>query len=415
MSWSHSIKSAYGVSYTDIIDSLFTLIRFGREVVEESEDEKEEGTVKMDDLFSAHEEPHAETGLTIVENKTKEPDDKKKEQEDIDRQNDDETTVKLRHASLGDYLRSNDIKRTRLTARLSEGEFELASLTMQIVCDPNKDLSDIWEYAAFSWLQHLIQIDEKSLSAPEIRQIALRIALVLTSPESVPQLIAHADYDSLDWEYSDSAGGAKYRDVVLKWLVKAHGLGLTTDKYSDLPKLLSTTGVDVPDLNAEATNETGKKCDDVNEPNTLSPKETTAATTAILVSPSGSSAEPKGLDHGLTAQLESMMTRSVAAAVQQVLKRLKNSSTGQFIFDESILSGFGDDLELPVASGSTQDRFNIGADAAPSYLELEAILAEHRLRELISKYSFVTNAISPVLIPFQQRGLMKSSRILLGS
>jgi tetratricopeptide (TPR) repeat protein len=370
------------------LKSLFTLIRFGRAVVDESEDGKDQDSVNMDDLFSANEEPRAEADPKVIE-------DKAKEQDDIDRQNDDETTIKLRHASLGDYLRSNDIKRTRLTARLSEGELELASLCMQIVCDPNKDLSELWEYAAASWLQHLRKVDDSSLSRTDVFQVALRIAQVLTSPESARQLIHYGDFDNFDWEYTDSAAGAKNREVVLKWLIKAHSLGLTTDKKIDLPNLINTTGPDLRDLNPRATNEAGDTVDILNEPKSSSPAETTTATTTMLGSAFGSSAEvPTALNHVLTAQLEGMMTRSVAAAVQQILKRLKNAGTGQFIFEESMFSGSGDDLELPMASidrgGSTQNHFNIGTDATLSYLELGPILAEHRRKELISKYSFLT-------------------------
>src|SRR5439155_4931215 len=136
--------------------------------------------------FSAHDGgPGAEADANKTQSETKE------QENEINEQNDEGTTVKLRHASLGDYLRSAGIKHTHMTARLSDGEFELASLSMQIMCDPNKDLSDIWQYATESWLEHLAKVDHSSASREQVFQIALRIAQVLTSPDSAKRMISY--------------------------------------------------------------------------------------------------------------------------------------------------------------------------------------------------------------------------------
>jgi hypothetical protein len=364
--------------------SLFTLVRFGRDVVEEDEDNTNQDPVKMDDLFSSHEgEPDAESDATQTQDQTK------GQENEIDEQNDRNTTVKLRHASLGDYLRSIGIKRMHMTARLSEGEFELASLSMQIMCDPTEDLLDLMDYATTSWLQHLAKVDHSSAGRAQVFQIVLRIAQTLTSPDSARHMMSFCDPDSMDWEYTASAAGAQHRDVILKWLVKAHSLGLTTDKDSGLPKSI---GSDFRDSLIGAVTREPDIADILNVPKSSSPIEATTATAIMLGSASGSSAEDTtALDRVLTAQLQAMMTRSVATAVEQILKRLKHAGTGQFILEEPRYSESRNDIDLPVDAtnddaGAQEDRNNIGADAALGCVNIGVLPADDKQKELLSEF-----------------------------
>jgi hypothetical protein len=361
-------------------------------VVTKDEEDKPLDPVMMDDLLSSYEgNPDAETDAAQAhDNETK------KEENEIEEQSDADTTIKLRHASLGDYLRSFEIKRTRMTARLFDGELELASFCMQIMCDPSKILSALWTYATQSWLQHLAKVDLSSASREQVFHIALMIAQTLTSPESAKRMIEFGDMDSIYWENTASATGAQYRDVVLKWLVKAHSLGLTADKDSDLHKWIEPTGLG---LRNPATGTVTKKTgivDSLNVPKSLNAGK---ATTTSALKPGSASDELSAennnpLDSVLMAQLQAMVTTSVATAFEQVLKRLKDASTGEFILEEPRFGEPGNDIGLPLDAtnddaGAQVDRDKISVDAVLGCIDTSAFLADDRQKELRGELNFL--------------------------
>jgi hypothetical protein len=373
--------------------SLFTLVRFGREVVTKDHDDRPPEPVMMDDLFSSHEgDPDAEADANKIQDKTKE------QENEIDEQNDENTTVKLRHASLGDYLRSIGIKRTHMTARLSDGEFELALLSMQIMCDPNKDLSALWEYATESWLQHLAKVDHSSASREQVFQIALRIAQVLTSPDSAKLMINcwYIDSLGLDWRNTASATNGQYRDVVLKWLYKAHSLGLTTSKDPRLPKLIGPRELSLRNSITGAVTNRADIADIPNVPKSSSAVEVTPTSVLMLGSAPGPSAEDTTrLDSVLMAQLQTMMTRCVATAVEQVLRRLKNAGIGESILEEPRYSEPGNDTGLPLdatndQAGAQADHSNISVDAALGCIDIGRLPTDDRHKELTGEFALCT-------------------------
>jgi hypothetical protein len=156
-------------------------------------------------------------------------DENEAEEQEEERQR--ETFVHLRHASLGDYVKTNDLKTTRILFNVREAKLHIVLTNLRIICEGPNVPEPLWLYAMENWLSQLGDLDERSVSPEDTKVIAEYIAKIFTS-EPLGKFIAqhHSTYGGYplhgDCFFFGSNADMQNSNhsVIQKWLKKADGM-----------------------------------------------------------------------------------------------------------------------------------------------------------------------------------------------
>jgi hypothetical protein len=140
------------------------------------------------------------------------------------------TTLHLRHASMGDYFRNPVSKPTPLTTTIFDAQMDLAVTCMDVLCNGPKDPKfeaklDLEEYAVSSCFNHLRNVDINSASDEQIGRIVEGLVELLTKVELVTNVLERYKYQSYLGFRPASDPKSPDRDLVLKWFRRASNLG----------------------------------------------------------------------------------------------------------------------------------------------------------------------------------------------
>lgn len=92
-----------------------------------------------------------------------------------------EICVHLRHASLLDYIKSKDLKATRILFEMREAKLHIILTSLRIICEGSNVPRRLWLYAMQNWLSQLRDLDERSVSEDATKRIVELIANIFIS------------------------------------------------------------------------------------------------------------------------------------------------------------------------------------------------------------------------------------------
>jgi hypothetical protein len=140
------------------------------------------------------------------------------------------TTLHLRHASMGDYFRNPVSRPTPLTTTIFDAQMDLAVTCMDVLCNGPKDPKfeakiNLEEYAVSSCFNHLRNVDINSASDEQIARIVEGLVELLTKVKLVADVLERHKYQSYLGFRPASDPKSPDRDLVLKWFRRASNLG----------------------------------------------------------------------------------------------------------------------------------------------------------------------------------------------
>lgn len=140
------------------------------------------------------------------------------------------TTLHLRHASMGDYFRNPVSKPTPLTTTIFDAQMDLAVTCMDVLCNGSKDPKfkaklNLEEYAISSCFNHLRNVDINSASDEQIARIVEGLVELLTKVKLVTNVLERYKYQSYLGFRPASDPKSPDRDLVLEWFRRASNLG----------------------------------------------------------------------------------------------------------------------------------------------------------------------------------------------
>ncbi|KAI9812372.1 MAG: hypothetical protein M1826_002839 [Phylliscum demangeonii] len=164
--------------------SLFTLVREDGKTTEDLQPGAQRHDVDFEDDSSNEHLNPMESGPTNAQAGAEE-----NEEDDEVTSNPCSTLVRLRHASLGDYLRGNqDQQGIAVVFNLNQSELVIAKTCMAVLCDQGGFeewvLYSFLIYAASFWQHHLIRVDLSKVETEDKREVVRFLLMLFREPET---------------------------------------------------------------------------------------------------------------------------------------------------------------------------------------------------------------------------------------
>jgi len=141
-----------------------------------------------------------------------------------------ETFVHLRHASLGDYLKREDLKPTAILLGVKQGRTHVVTTMLQIVCKGAAAPQELWRFLMENFLDQLDSLDESIVSEADTKLIIGYLHEIFTSEALGRQIAMAYDVFSFPDAFFFGFNASQPNEnilVIQKWLRKAQEAGLT--------------------------------------------------------------------------------------------------------------------------------------------------------------------------------------------
>ena len=144
-----------------------------------------------------------------------------------------EIFVHLRHASLGDYLKREDLKSTAILLGMKQGKAHVTTMMLRIVCKGAAAPQELWRFLMVNFLDQLDSLNNIIVSEADTKLIIGYLHEIFTSEALGRHIAKPQDYgwggcttDSFFFGFNMNQPNENYR-AIDKWLRKARDIGLT--------------------------------------------------------------------------------------------------------------------------------------------------------------------------------------------
>jgi hypothetical protein len=129
------------------------------------------------------------------------------------------TILQLRHSSLGDYLRHDQFKGTKVAPTMAEARVELAVATMRVLAKGGERTESCRRYLLSNWFEYLRDVNVELCTSGQIVEIIDALFCVFNSRETA------MEFAFLRYKAEQMLRRvAQEREVVIQWLARANDI-----------------------------------------------------------------------------------------------------------------------------------------------------------------------------------------------